>query len=105
MLGNFQPHSVEYLRFLPEILPTLFGIVIMLLEAVSSGGSKRHIGGISLIGIAAAFGANFWAYTQHGSAFQDMIINDGPPETDDVLGATGAPGTRTRRRTPRGRQP
>ncbi len=32
---------------------------------------------ISLIGIAAAFIANIWAYTQHGSAFQDMIVNDG----------------------------
>jgi len=77
VLGNFQPHSVEYLRFLPEILLTLFGIVIMLLEAVSTGGTKRHMGGISLIGIAAAFVANIWAYTQHGSAFQDMIVNDG----------------------------
>lgn len=77
MLGNFQPHSVEYLRFLPEILLTVFGIVIMLLEAVSTADSRRHIGAISLVGIAAAFAANFWAYTQHGAAFQDMIVNDG----------------------------
>ncbi len=77
MLGNFQPHLVEYLRFLPEILLTLFGIAIMLLEAVSTSGSRRHIGAVSLVGIAAAFVANIWAYSQHGAAFQDMIVNDG----------------------------
>jgi NADH-quinone oxidoreductase subunit N len=77
MLGNFQPHAVEYLRFLPEILLTVFGILIMVLEATYKTGPRRVIGATSLVGIASAFIANFWAYTNPGSAFQNMIANDG----------------------------
>jgi NADH-quinone oxidoreductase subunit N len=77
MLGNFQPHAVEYLRFLPEILLTVFGILIMVLEATYKTGPRRVLGAISLLGIATAFIANFWAYTNSGPAFQNMIVNDG----------------------------
>jgi hypothetical protein len=56
MLGNFQPHLVEYLRFLPEILLSLFGIAIMMLEAVAPPEStRRTIGAISVVGVIAAF--------------------------------------------------
>ncbi len=78
MLGNFQPHSVEYLRFLPEILLTLFGIVIMLLEAVSSGGSKRHHGWhLADRYRCSRLGRTSGLTAEHGPAFQDMIVNDG----------------------------
>jgi NADH-quinone oxidoreductase subunit N len=77
VLGNFQPHAVEYLRFLPEILLTVFGILIMMLEATYKTGSRRSLGALALVGIAAAFVANIWAYTDPGSAFHDMIVNDG----------------------------
>ena len=77
MLGNFQPHAVEYLRFLPEILLTIFGILIMVLEATYKTGSRRSLGAIALVGIVAAFIANIWAYTNPGTAFQNMIVNDG----------------------------
>jgi NADH-quinone oxidoreductase subunit N len=76
MLGNFQPHASEYLRFLPEILLSVFGIAIMMLEAVSRG-KRTYLGVLSLIGIAAAFAANVWAYGNPGSAFQSMIVIDG----------------------------
>ena len=42
MLGNFQPHAAEYLRFLPEIILSVFGIVIMVLEAITSSGRSRR---------------------------------------------------------------
>ena len=76
MLGDFQPHASEYLRFLPEILLSCFGILIMMLEAVARG-KRTYLGVLSLIGIAAAFGANLWAYTDRGAAFQNMIVVDG----------------------------
>lgn len=76
MLGNFQPHLVEYLRFLPEILLTIFGIVIFMLEAGSPRGNKRILGAIGLTGIAGAFVANIWAAFNCGPAFQNMIAND-----------------------------
>ena len=77
MLGNFQPHAVEYLRFLPEILLSIFGIVIMMLEAGLPRGNKRVLGALGLLGIALAFVANVWAFTDSGPAFQSMIVNDG----------------------------
>lgn len=76
MLGNFQPQAVEYLRFLPEILLTIFGILIFMLEARSPRGNKRILGAIGLLGTAAAFIANALAATDSGSAFQSMIVND-----------------------------
>ena len=76
MLGNFQPHAAEYLRFLPEILLSLFGIAIMMLEAVARG-KRTYLGVLSLVSIAVAFAANIWAYANSGPAFQNMIVIDG----------------------------
>ncbi len=78
MPGNFLPHASEYLRFLPEIILSLFGIAIMMLEAVtSSRAQKTFLGAMSLVGIALAFAANVWAYAHRGPAFQNMIVIDG----------------------------
>jgi len=77
MLGNFQPHAIEYLRFLPEILLTIFGIAIMMLEASAKNEKRMWLGAISLGGIVLAFLANIWAYGERGPAFQNMIIIDG----------------------------
>src|SRR5579863_1275634 len=76
MFGNFQPTGIEYLRFLPEILLSVFGIIIMMLEAVATG-KRTYMGVIALIGIAAAFAANAWGYLNAGPAFQNMILIDG----------------------------
>jgi NADH-quinone oxidoreductase subunit N len=70
------PAASDYLRFLPEILLTAFGIAAMMLESVASG-KRTYLGVLSLIGIAAAFVANFYAYTNQGAAFQNMLIVDG----------------------------
>lgn len=76
MLGNLHPQASEYLRFLPEILLSVIGIVIMMLEAVAKG-RRTYLGVLSLIGIGAAFLANVWAYGDRGGAFQNMIVIDG----------------------------
>lgn len=77
MLGNFFPHGSEYLRFLPEIILSVFGIAVMMLEAVTSERQKTSLGVLSLIGIAAAFASNIFAYADRGQAFQGMIAVDG----------------------------
>ncbi len=77
MLGNFQPHAVDYLRFLPEILLSIAGIAIMMLEVLTSERQKNSLGVLSLIGIVAAFIANFFAYADRGPAFHNMIVIDG----------------------------
>lgn len=76
MLGDFQPHAIEYLRFLPEILLSVFGIIIMMLEAVARG-KRTYMGVLAIVAIVAAFVANIFAYSNAGPAFQDMIVVDG----------------------------
>ncbi len=76
MLSNFQPHGDDYLRFLPEILLTIFGIAIMVLEAVTAPRQKAALGYLGLLGLALAFGANVIAFGDKGAAFQNMIIVD-----------------------------
>ena len=70
MLGNFMPHASEYLRFLPEIILSVFGIVIMVLEAITSERQKTSLGVLSLVGIAIAFAADVYAYTNPARHFR-----------------------------------
>lgn len=71
---NFQaPGAEDYIRFLPEILLSAFGILIMMLEPITSRGQKAMLGSIALLGIALAFCANIIASFNPGPAFHYMI--------------------------------
>lgn len=74
---NVHVTGADYLRFLPEIVLSVFGIIIMMLEAVTSQRKKSFLGSLSVVGIILAFAANLWAYTNTGPAFQNMIVVDG----------------------------
>lgn len=75
---NFQaPGAEDYIRFLPEILLSAFGILIMMLEPVTSRAHKSMLGSLSLLGIALAFCVNILAYYNPGPAFHYMITVDG----------------------------
>src|SRR5262245_48911076 len=77
MPANYLPTSAEYLRVLPEIVLTLFGALIMLLEAVLSDRRKGVFAPLSVLGLAAALAATLAAQSDSGSAFHDMLIVDG----------------------------
>jgi NADH-quinone oxidoreductase subunit N len=75
------PPAADYWRILPEILLTVFGIAVMMLEAVSRG-KRTYLGLISLVGMAAAFLANVPGLIsgplgQPESAFHRMLLVDG----------------------------
>jgi NADH-quinone oxidoreductase subunit N len=76
MVGNFLPTSSEYIRILPEIILCVFGVLLMVLEAITSERQKPILGRISLLGIAFAFAANIYAYSTPGQAFQNSITVD-----------------------------
>jgi NADH-quinone oxidoreductase subunit N len=77
MFANYQPSSLDYLRFLPEILLSVFGIAIMLFEAFMRPQAKRtSLGVLAIVGIIVAFLANIWAAGNSGPAFSDMIVVD-----------------------------
>jgi NADH-quinone oxidoreductase subunit N len=73
------PQGVDYIRILPEIVLSIFGMVIMLLDPVmDERRSQRLLGGIALIGGIAALAATlFQAQQQYwGFAFWNMVKVD-----------------------------
>jgi NADH-quinone oxidoreductase subunit N len=75
MPANFVPTASDYIRLLPEITLTIFGIIIMMLEAVAKG-KRTYLAFIALSGIAVAFIFNIVAYNDPGQAFQHMMVVD-----------------------------
>lgn len=74
----FYPSSVDYLRFLPEIILTVGGVLLLFLEAVT--GDHKDKTSLSYVAIAAVLGAMFAvpvAVSSPGEAFNGMIVSDG----------------------------
>ena len=62
MPANALPTGVEYFRILPEIILTLAGVLIMLLEAVFNNDDQRKIfGPLSIAALLAALVASIAA--------------------------------------------
>jgi len=75
--ADFFPKSVELLRFLPEIVLTIVGTLLMVLESIGGQRWGRLYGNLSLAGLAGALAAAIWAYGSPGPAFSGMMIADG----------------------------
>jgi NADH-quinone oxidoreductase subunit N len=71
------PTSAEYLRFLPEIILTIVGTLLMVMDAISERRGSPLYGNISLLGLAAAGAAALYAYGDAGPAFSQMLLVDG----------------------------
>src|SRR5437763_2202306 len=73
------PHSVDYVRILPEIVLSIFGMIIMVLDPVmDERRSQRTLGGIALLGAIAALVATLYQAQPRfwGLAFWDMVKVD-----------------------------
>ena len=73
------PLNADYVRILPEIVLSIFGMIIMLLDPVmDERRSQRTLGAIGLIGAIAALAATFYQAQQQfwGFAFWDTIKVD-----------------------------
>src|SRR5215831_9286444 len=77
MPANFLPTTAEYLRVLPEIILTVVGTLILLLEAALPDRQKWIFAPLSLAGLLAALLGALAAYSDPGPAFQNMIVVDG----------------------------
>lgn len=75
MSASFVPTGSDYVRLLPEIVLSVFGILVMMLEAVSKG-KRAYLAYIALSGIVIAFVLNIAAYNNPGTAFQQMVVVD-----------------------------
>ena len=70
-------NSADMVRFLPEIILSLMGTVLMVLDPVLHKRSSNAFGHLSLLSLAAAMAASVYAYSQPGPAFGGMLVVDG----------------------------
>src|SRR3984957_20084814 len=74
---NFMPTGTDYLRILPEIIMTVAGTLIMLIEGWLGDDKKRNLAWLTFIAFAAALVAAVVANGSPGSSFSNMLIVDG----------------------------
>ena len=75
MPASFLPSGAELFRFLPEIILSGAGTLIMVVEAASA--NRRLTGRICLGGLLAAMWGAVAAYSNPGPAFNGMLVIDG----------------------------
>jgi len=74
-IANFLPANVDYARFLPELILTLAGVLIMFMEAFRREGGKTNAGLLAILALVLALPAALMA--SPGPAFQGMLVIDG----------------------------
>ncbi|HYO82320.1 MAG TPA: NADH-quinone oxidoreductase subunit N [Bryobacteraceae bacterium] len=76
MPDNYIPAGIEYVRILPEIILTLAGTLIMVLEGLRGERESRLIQNVALLAMFAALGGAFVAHSAPGPAFHGMLLVD-----------------------------
>jgi len=74
---DLMPASDELLRILPEIVLTVMGTLLMVLDPILHKRSSNAFGHISIAALLAAMGAAVYAYTRQGPGFGNMLVVDG----------------------------
>ena len=74
-IANFLPTNADYARFLPELILTLAGVLIMFLEALRPEGKRSNAGVLAILALVIALPAALMATP--GPAFQGMLVIDG----------------------------
>jgi NADH-quinone oxidoreductase subunit N len=71
------PQAADYMRLLPEIVLTVFGMIVMVLDAaVEERRIEKTLGAVALIGSLAAVAATFVQAQYPGFAFWHMVQVD-----------------------------
>jgi NADH-quinone oxidoreductase subunit N len=72
------PQSADYVRILPEIVLSVFGIVVMILEPLlEEKAGQKILGLIALLGTLAALAATLFMAQSPGMGFWNMVQVDG----------------------------
>jgi NADH-quinone oxidoreductase subunit N len=72
------PQGADYVRILPEIVLSVFGMVVMVLEPlIDEKKSQKVLGLIALVGALAGLGATWFMAQAPGLAFWNMVQVDG----------------------------
>jgi len=75
----FQPPPLaDYMRILPELVLSIFGMLIMVVDPLLDQERSHHsLGTIALIGALAALAATVWTTQYPGTAFWNMVRVEG----------------------------
>jgi len=74
---NGTPQIADYLRILPEIVLSIFGMAVMLLDPLLEEHRRAKVlGGVGLVGALVALVSTFCMAKQPGSAFWNMVQVD-----------------------------
>src|SRR5580704_10275534 len=74
---NFAPTGTDYFRILHEIIMTIGGTLIMLIEGLQGENKKRNLSVLTFLAFAAALAAAVIANGSPGTSFSNMLIVDG----------------------------
>ena len=75
MLTN-PPAAIEYIRFLPEIILSVFGTFLMVLNPLVRKQGSSIFGNLSIVGLVAALLGAIYSDGSSGEAFSRMILDD-----------------------------
>jgi len=75
--ANLWPTSLEMVRILPEVILTVAGTLLMLLDAVLGKKGRHGYGHISMVALIAAIVGTVYAGANQGPAFGGMLLVDG----------------------------
>src|ERR1035438_861243 len=76
MPANFTS-AADLVRFLPEIILTIMGTLLMVLDPLLHRRSSYAFGHLSIFALLAALGGSVFAYTHAGPAFGGLLMVDG----------------------------
>ncbi len=72
------PNGVDYIRVMPEIVLSIFGMIVMVVDPLlDPDSSHESLGTIALVGTAAALASTFWMAHYPGVAFWNMVRVEG----------------------------
>jgi NADH-quinone oxidoreductase subunit N len=72
------PQMADYMRILPEIVLSIFGIIIMVVDPLlDPDSSHQSLGTIALVGALTALASTFWMAQYPGTAFWNVVRVEG----------------------------
>ncbi len=70
-------NAADLIRLLPEIILTVMGTFLMVLDPILHQRSSRAFGHLSILALAGGIGGSVYAYAHAGPAFGGMLMVDG----------------------------